>query len=283
MKMRAIQSNRAGFTLLELLVVVSIMAVIAGALITSYDGLDTQAAHGVSTYNIKGVDQAIRHFAAVNRQQPSQFDSLMFSAAGTGQDGALLNLLNSGLSGALIPYSLTADSANSFINAGIDSLMFVNGDEDYSTLETTLGDTTYTNVAGEAPQPNRVYDVPNFGWGIALAPATGMEVARINSATAGGQAILNNLKMGVDDVVIALGVGNRSTLVKQEGGKAQLSEAPLSGDVRREQYARYIALYHISEDGTEFETAHLVGVIDAAGHYFDESHAAATGQAGDDH
>jgi hypothetical protein len=89
-------------------------------------------------------------------------------------------------------------------------------------------------------------------------------------------------------VVVAVGIGNNSTLVKATNGlKGGLSEAPLYTNVPKDQYGRYIALFHVATDtdddgtfaaGEYLGTAEFLGIIDTKGDWYDEEQAEYTGQ-----
>ena len=66
----------SGFTLLELLVVVTILAIVGGAMITSYDGQDTKAARGVATNAIAGIEDAMRIFTVQEGVLPDELESI---------------------------------------------------------------------------------------------------------------------------------------------------------------------------------------------------------------
>ena len=51
------QKSQGGFTLLELLIVVAILAIIGGALLSAYNGLTGIAANGVATNTISATSQ----------------------------------------------------------------------------------------------------------------------------------------------------------------------------------------------------------------------------------
>jgi prepilin-type N-terminal cleavage/methylation domain-containing protein len=74
--MKNMKNKQGGFTLLELLVVVGIMAIIGGALISSFGGQETKAARGVATQAIAGVESAIRTHAVVEGELPSGLEAL---------------------------------------------------------------------------------------------------------------------------------------------------------------------------------------------------------------
>ncbi len=69
-------NNEHGFTLLEMLVVVGIIAVIGGAMISSFGGQEAKAGRGVATQTIAGIEDAMRIQVAVNGVIPNNLESL---------------------------------------------------------------------------------------------------------------------------------------------------------------------------------------------------------------
>lgn len=75
--MKFVSKNQQGFTLLELLVVVGIIAIIGGAMISSFSGSEAKAARGVATQTIAGVESSIRVFVASTESLPNNLESLV--------------------------------------------------------------------------------------------------------------------------------------------------------------------------------------------------------------
>ena len=69
--------KQSGFTLLELLVVVGIIAIIGGAMISSFAGNEVKAARGVATQTIAGIESAVRIFSVETKRLPNNLESLV--------------------------------------------------------------------------------------------------------------------------------------------------------------------------------------------------------------
>lgn len=106
--MKNMKSKQGGFTLLELLVVVGIMAIIGGALISSVGGQETKAARGVATQAIAGIESAIRVHSVTENQLPNDLESLVCIPFLNKDDYASLTTLGGVLTGDTAAAALTA-------------------------------------------------------------------------------------------------------------------------------------------------------------------------------
>ena len=68
--------RKAGFTLLEVLMVVAMLAIVGGAIITSYGGLEDKAAKGTATHTIAAVTEAFLVYQSTEGGLPNNLETL---------------------------------------------------------------------------------------------------------------------------------------------------------------------------------------------------------------
>lgn len=306
-------SRAEGFTLLELLVVVAILAIIGGALVASYDGLEAQAAKGTATNSIAAVDNAVRSFVVTEKTLPNNVESLLagdptsLAAADVQEDNLGIDLvdvhaaatpavivpLSTNLEGKIAATALTANQLTSLNNAGITIARYIHNDGNSTTggaldiiengagtVGATVGDINAIDI------PLHMFEAPrsgtqNRGRGYPKLLAAGDQVAIWNAG--GGY---NNIKVGAqpDDVLIAFGIGGSSTLITGDTsgggvGNVRLGSAPFYGDVAKNEYAHYIMLVNVGPTtAITPPKAKLQAIVDARGDFLAEEFAEATGQ-----
>jgi prepilin-type N-terminal cleavage/methylation domain-containing protein len=121
--MKKVNNKQGGFTLLELLVVVGILAIIGGALISSLGGQETKAARGAATSSIAGVENAIRIFVSSTGNLPNDMESLVcLPFANAASPGSVANIVDTPLA---LGSAAVADTAYKF--GGVSNVSGVGG------------------------------------------------------------------------------------------------------------------------------------------------------------
>jgi prepilin-type N-terminal cleavage/methylation domain-containing protein len=283
----------SGFTLLEVLMVVAMLAIVGGAIITSYGGLEDKAAKGSATHTIAAVEEAFRVFAATEGGLPDNLESLIAAtpttpvyvaaeadnSASDATGGAFAGLLGAKIAGK---FTIVETDPEPLLDAGITRIRYLdlkgNGAggvsldiKDAGGSATTVGniaEITIPQHAFEAPRPTN----KNRGRGyyVNLVAGTTVPLAVWTPGAAG----YNNVKVGGNptSVLVGLGLGNASTLIG-DGVFTNLAHAPYYGNVAKNEYNHYVALIDIS-----VEPAKLVAILDSRGDFLDEEFAEATGQ-----
>lgn len=216
-----------GLTLLELVVVLTILAAIGGILLPLLPNLLTKTHVAVCTTNIPELNKAMITFNASNFTQPTRFDNLANGAAVWA--GVPFSAVAAYTSAAL-----TAGQADSLIAAGITNMV--------QPLTT----------AGLSPT-FAAHSVPNGAVVKTIASAdTVLTVtkAALNVALGGGVTI-----DPANTRYVIFGVGQASTLV---GEKSGIFEAPVHFSDNavgnpNNAYGRYFVVYRVLEDGSPAE------------------------------
>ncbi|MDO9283105.1 MAG: type II secretion system protein, partial [Methylotenera sp.] len=87
MKQMMLQSKQKGFTLLELLVVITLLAVLSVGALVAYEGVGETAEATAAANNTVTSDRAIRNYRAVTGAYPEQWDNLSEEDTGEAFDG----------------------------------------------------------------------------------------------------------------------------------------------------------------------------------------------------
>lgn len=300
--------SQAGFTLLELLVVVAILAIVAGGLLVAYDNLDDKAAEGVSAHTLASLDSAVRNYTVVARQSPNYLDAII--AADYPADpldptrGALSNPEIVALFSRpdkVSVMSLSAAQVSALNAAGITHLRYVDikGNDPAnpapdSGLTVTLDAPTHDGTPGVVgPLLNidiasRIHETPrpgggrNRGRGFEAILVAGDPVLLWDANRSGGTGGYDNIKLGAgpDDVIVILGLGNDASIVGARSGDVGLSSAPVYGKIRNGpyDYVRYLVAYNLGPATAPFGKAVLQVVMNSHGDFVDEMIAEHSGQ-----
>lgn len=292
--MYQLHKGQQGFTLLELLVVITLLAILSVGALVAYEGIGENAADTAAANNIKTADSSIRAYRAVENVYPNQWDNLANLAGETA--GGAFDVLADSTKSFLGQWEVDTADATGVAPAILSSLGAV-GVTEFQTLTTAaalpagLAPNEFFNESSGAAIPADEVEVElNDDGTFDAAAYDGAPIAAFNlsvvpssdgtGCSAGGNAlttnlagttvtssqVLNRINDNLDNdlchVVVAVGFGKDvpgTTL----GSRVAVSTAPTytNGDVVNpaEHYARYIALFHVASDDEDAPN----GVIDA--------------------
>ncbi|MEM7407952.1 MAG: type II secretion system protein [Pseudomonadota bacterium] len=292
---RARAAISRGFTLLELLVVVAILAAIAGTAVVALQDTDARAAAAAHVAMMDELDKGIREFRVLNKNQyPDRYDSLLESNTGVAANGdngdillsvaaiedieivALSSIANDGgntVLGRLNDIGITTlrvayDTTNGGLNPPDD------GDcDDMSALIANRGNAVVAGNIYLSPEAN--------GCGADHTIANSSNVAVWNGGSeritgeplvAGGtdfDGVIDGAASTGLPIMMAVGLGPNSTLFDKRvlGG---MSTVPIYRHVSETEYPRFVALFQIgSTNGTAqadvVDQVLLIAIVDGAG------------------
>jgi len=213
--MRATQGQRraAGFTLIELVVVLMILAALAGLLVPNLNGFVERSHAATSATDIGEVTKNLELYRVkyLDKGYPSNLDSLVAS------DDSEYQGMNPALAAVLTPTAIVANQALSLTDAGIVEVA--------------------RHLVGPVPAGTSATDGVTV---LPLAVATGVNLQFLDDAVA-------SIELGAttQDLAkyryVAFGVGHNNAAV----GKTML-EAPIHFDTNPELfYSRYIVVFGV--------------------------------------
>ncbi len=280
-------NKKAGFTLLELLVVVAILAAIAGTASIALKDTDARAAAAAHVAMMDELNKGIRTFRVLQRNTlPNRFDSLLSTVAGdnTDYDPGMLGFAFG--DGAEVDTAIPGDVAGIMIAGGLDTLMYIEGD--YIDADEYLGsDSAATPCAADTIQDTinsranmvvagNIFMTPSAnGCGIAVGLTNDTAFAGV--VWAGGTERLTGQQdpAGIDSAYDAddnyayliTGIGPSSTLfdVNTLGG---MTTVPIYRHVGVDEYSRFLAVWNVgtyaSTEIVAGEQLELTAIIDGA-------------------
>ena len=293
-----LKKKQAGFTLLELLVVVAILAAIAGTATIALQDTDARASAAAHVAMMDELNKGIRTFRVLNKNTlPTSFDSLLEVADASTSTIPAAGAFAGTTLGDLIAIediatiALTADMAEGLVDGGLDKLQVIDNAattaEGFScatdALQDTIASRKNSTVAGNifmTPDANgcgasaeivdgqtvaiwtggfeRVMGQPGQGFDAGTFTVTG------NAVTAGVEGT---------PILMVVGIGPSSNLFNANdlGG---MTTVPVYRHVSEIQYGRFMALFNIGtwgDDGTgtqkmlPSDQVVLTAILDGAG------------------
>lgn len=275
-KFEKIRSKKqGGFTLLELLVVVAILAAIAGTATIMLHDTDKKAFAAAHVGMMDELSKGILTFAQLNNQQyPDRWDSLLTSADGTLTGAVPTSLLSKDLFDAALgnigASTLTAAEFSALSEAGIKNVRVIDqtAEQEIGGVATECTEVNIRNIinskTNDVVTQNIFRPVAANGCGAdadaTLAAASPVMVwiganERVNAATG--------------DRLVAFGIGPDSTLFEAARYGAMTS-TPIYRHVDADEYNRFIVLFNVGSTATPAAKATLQAIIDGAGDTKDE-------------
>lgn len=278
-KFEQIRSKKeGGFTLLELLVVVAILAAIAGTATIMLQDTDRKASAAAHVAMMDELSKGIQTFRVLNSgQYPDRWDSLLQNTTSVLTGASPLAILSSDLLGSIAvnPTALTAAEVTALDSVGIKNLRMVD-------TGATCGDTLTTQQAAINDKTNditaqNIYRIPTAnGCGLADdAPIIAGAPLMLWSAAGNKRVNAFNLNdvvdgetLAADDKLVAFGVGPDSSLFRPDIIGA-LSNVPVYRHVQPDEYNRFVVLFKVSGVGINGQ-ATFQAIVDGAGDTKDE-------------
>lgn len=295
-----LQNNQKGFTLLELLVVITLLATLSVGALVAYEGIGENASNVASANNIKVADSSIRSYRALENVYPNQWDNLanLTGAAAsnvtTGTVGVLAAPTREFFGQWSIANSATdavwAAAANALNGVGINELQTLQAaavvdlalnspnealNESAPGVSLPADELSWedgpTNVAygNTTPTAFNISTVPS-NTTTTCTTVGGANLAQdLNGAAETLSTKLNRINDNLDDdgchLVVALGFGKDvpgTTL----GSRVAISTAPTytNGNIINPSvnYARFVALFHLGSADEDGATPEVIQAAD---------------------
>lgn len=286
-RLAKMKGKQGGFTLLELLVVVAIIAAIAGTATILLRDTDRQAAAAAHVAMMDELIKGISTYQVLNGGKlPDNFDSLLASADGTFTGAAAATILNPDLSASLALTALTAPQVTLLNDFGIGNVRVLNRAGVLPATYTGAG-TCSDTAASPAGLKDLIKDkssdvtastvyrsVDANGCGLSAA-VTGTPSLMTWTESAGNWERVNadflksatgGTAVAAAQALVAVGVGPSSDLflVSKRGA---MTTVPVYRHVDNDEYNRFVALLNVDRGVGEVR---LQAIIDGAGDTKDE-------------
>lgn len=273
-KLETMKRKQGGFTLLELLVVVAILAAIAGTATTLLHDTDRKANAAAHVAMMDELAKGIQTFYQLNAQQyPNNWDSLLSSPTGTLTGGALSVVLNADLAAnlELATPVLTTDEVAAMNAVGLKDVRVLDASiANCANVAAGTANSIIDNINSKANDvtPQNIFRTAAAnGCGAALSAAITGTPALVMWKSAQNPRV----NATTTERLVAFGVGPDSTLFKPTNYGA-LTNVPVYRHTAAGEYNRFIVLFNVTSNATSPTNgkAVLQAIIDGAGDTKDE-------------
>ncbi len=295
-----LQNNQKGFTLLELLVVITLLATLSVGALVAYEGIGENASNVAAANNIKVADSSIRAYRAIENVYPNQWDNLA-NVDGLSVGGAQDVLADAtaaffGQWTATTADTVTAAVASSLNAVGVNEFQTLTSAATINLAQVSPNEAFNESAPGVSTPadelefefgPTGALSAVNYDntaqatWSISVVPSGGNNQtctasggafnAPFVGATLTNNTRLNRINDNLDDdacnLVIAVGFGKDVPGTTLES-RVAISTAPTytNGNIINPStnYARFMALFHVASDEDQNGTVEVGEVFPRA-------------------
>lgn len=284
---RTARKSQGGFTLLEMLVTVGIMAAVAGTATVALQDTTARASAAAHVAMMDELNEGVRMFRTLRgNQYPNNFDSLLLTetAGDTAAADLFANATNADDQGVIeigdiLPIAINADILGILQDIGISELQYADSTLDPDDAGDCTAISDLINNRGNAVVAGNIFMTDNAnGCGFAGT----LTATSVVAFWTGGKERLTgqptkatvefdgaNLATATSEAYMAIGFGPASTLFDAStlGG---LTSVPVYRHVAADQYNRFVGLFYVGDfDGaggiTATDQVAMVTVVDGAG------------------
>jgi prepilin-type N-terminal cleavage/methylation domain-containing protein len=192
-KAQKLQAKQGGFTLLELLVVITLLATLATAALVAYEGIGENAQDTATAANMIAAESALRNYRALEDVYPNQWDNLANLDGTTPAATGVRTLLAPQTQAFLGQWTIDTAAPGTVATAVVAALEEVGMDE-FQTLATA---TTYNNP------------IPNLSWnesapGVTAGGASELEFDYDEATSAINQIAFDDTPITTGNVALSI-------------------------------------------------------------------------------
>lgn len=267
-QLAGMKRKEGGFTLLELLVVVAILAAIAGTATIMLQDTDRKGAAAAHVAMMDELSKGIQTFRVLNGgNYPDNWDSLLSNGTNVLAGATASGVVSDDLLGNLTLSTINADDVAALVNVGITSTRVIDPAAQSGLCAAATIRSLITDKGNDVTAQNifRPEDANGCGY-VGNATLTAGDAAYVWGDGSTANAANQRVNAAVTDKLVAFGVGADSTLFNPSIIGA-LSNTPVYRHVTNEEYNRFIVLWNVSTAGGQ---ATFQAIIDGAGDTKDE-------------